>query len=298
MNAQFVQDFIRREALPDSYAADCASWFAPLADTLAQRVAVPGAAGKGLVLGISGAQGTGKSTLARFLAGALQSRGLHTVNLSIDDFYLSRAEREALARDRHPLLRSRGVPGTHDTALLLTKLDELQGSTSADAVALPAFDKATDDCLPRADWPRVRGAPALVLLEGWFIGVRPQQPVDLEAPVNALEREQDPDGSWRRYVNDCLAGAYQAAFDRLDSLLMLQAPSFHQVSAWRGLQEEKLRAARGGNGGGIMNAAELATFIQHFERLTRHCLRTLPDRADLVLHLGGDHRVSGQTGSL
>src|SRR4051812_33755031 len=70
------------------------------------------------ILGISGLQGSGKSTLATELIDAARRRGWSAVSLSLDDVYLTRAERESLARAVHPLLRTRGVPGTHDLTLL------------------------------------------------------------------------------------------------------------------------------------------------------------------------------------
>ena len=87
-------------------------------------------------------------------------------------------------------------------------------------------------------------------------------------------------------------------FSRIDIMVMLQAPSFEEVYAWRGLQEEKLRQSRQDTGGsdstGIMSTKQLSRFIQHFERLTRHSLATLPTSADLVFKLNQDHRIVAQ----
>ena len=81
--------------------------------------------GHPLVLGICGAQGSGKSTLAEALAERLERDGLACAVLSLDDLYLTRAERERLARGVHPLLATRGPPGTHDTSLGIAVLDAL-----------------------------------------------------------------------------------------------------------------------------------------------------------------------------
>ena len=64
-----------------------------------------------LCIGMNGAQGSGKSTLARFLQIYFQElHGLSVVILSLDDLYLTRADRIALAEEVHPLFKTRGVP--------------------------------------------------------------------------------------------------------------------------------------------------------------------------------------------
>jgi len=72
------------------------------------------------VLGIAGAQGSGKSTIARALAARFGCPVL-----SLDDLYLDGAARQRLAETVHPLLRTRGVPGTHDGAAGLAALESL-----------------------------------------------------------------------------------------------------------------------------------------------------------------------------
>jgi D-glycerate 3-kinase len=74
------------------------------------------------VLGLCGAQGSGKSTLAAALARMLARDGTRTAILSLDDIYLTRAERLQLAREVHPLFATRGAPGTHDVALGLATI--------------------------------------------------------------------------------------------------------------------------------------------------------------------------------
>src|SRR6187402_352808 len=94
-----------------------------LAERVLARFAAPIAhASSPFILGISGLQGSGKSTLAASLIEAAKERGWSAVSLSLDDVYLTRAEREALGRQVHPLLRTRGVPGTHDLTLLASTL--------------------------------------------------------------------------------------------------------------------------------------------------------------------------------
>lgn len=255
----------------------------PDATTLALAAdAIRRATGDGLrVIGLCGAQGSGKSTLAAGLAAVFERESVLTAILSIDDLYLTRAERERLARDVHPLLRTRGVPGTHDIALGLSILDDLAAGRPA---SLPRFDKASDDRAPASDWGVASADTRLLILEGWCVGARPQPDDALAEPVNALERDEDPDGLWRRFANAALAGPYQRLFGRLDTLLLLAAPGFDIVLRWRIEQEHRLRRECGGG----MNDAEVARFIRHYERLTRHILAEMPGRADLVIPLAED----------
>ena len=255
-----------------------------IADRLAEALAQAGT--RPLVVGICGAQGSGKSTMAA----ALARRFPRTATLSLDDLYLTRAERAALAQNEHPLFRTRGAPGTHDVALGIETIDALR---AGNAVRLPRFDKARDDRALSATWPEASASCDLVIFEGWCVGAIPQPEEALAAPVNDLERADDPDGRWRRAVNAALAGSYQTLFARLDMLILLAAPDWETVGRWRQEQEDGLRQA--GDGAGVMDEAAVARFIQHFERLTRHILEEMPDRADMVLRLSADRHAVQST---
>ncbi|WP_454887106.1 kinase [Sphingomonas oryzagri] len=241
-----------------------------------------------LVVGLCGAQGSGKSTLAAGLARLFGYEGVPSAILSIDDLYRTRADRERLAREIHPLLRTRGVPGTHDIALGHAVIDDLAAGRSA---RLPRFDKAIDDRAPPSQWEIAPAGTRLLILEGWCVGARPQAAAMLADPVNALEREEDAHGIWRQYVNEELAGAYQAFFARIDRLILLAAPGFDVVLRWRIEQEQALRRDHGGG----MSDTEIARFIRHYERLTRHILLEMPARADRVVPLANDRspRIRG-----
>ncbi|WP_298195273.1 kinase [Novosphingobium sp.] len=239
-----------------------------------------------LIVGVSGSQGSGKSTLCRMLEMLLrESHGLHAATLSLDDLYLTRAERAALARTVHPLFATRGVPGTHNVALGLSLLGAVRAGRAP--LKLPRFDKAKDDRAPEAEWHRFAEPLDVLLCEGWCLGARPQAEDVLAAPINRLEAEDDPDGIWRRHVNAALAGPYRALFEEPDCLIMLAPPGFEAVLGWRQLQEAKLRE-RTGLG---MSEAQVERFVMHYERLTRDLLADLPCRADVVIALAEDHAV-------
>ncbi|WP_198519242.1 kinase [Novosphingobium kunmingense] len=230
-------------------------------------------------IGICGAQGSGKTTLVAALAEQLALRGVKVATLSLDDLYLGREERQELARTIHPLFATRGVPGTHDPGLGLATVDALK---RGEAAPLPRFDKASDDPLPRIEWPPAPPGTEVLLLEGWCLGATPQNEAALATPVNAFEREEDPDGTWRRHANARLAGDYQPLFAAVNRLILLAAPSWEVVAAWREQQEADLRM-RGGSA--VMTPEQIVRFIQHYERLTRHVLATMPDHADLTVRL-------------
>jgi D-glycerate 3-kinase len=251
---------------------------------VAARIAARARAkGSLLVTGLCGTQASGKSTLVASVANLLRAEGLRVAQLSIDDLYLGHAERQQLARTVHPLLATRGVPGTHDIALGLTIFDAL---AAGQPIELPAFDKAQDDRKSAGSGTVVAPGLQVLLFEGWCVGARPQEAAALVEPVNALERDEDRDGRWRRFANEHLAGDYQQLFARLDELVLLAAPSFEAVLGWRQLQEHKLRdrlQAEGQPLARVMTDAQVARFIAHYERLTRHILAEMPARADVVI---------------
>ena len=239
-----------------------------------------------LVVGICGAQGSGKSTLVAALAERLAEEGIAAATLSLDDLYLTRAERQRLAGEVHPLFATRGVPGTHDVALGLSVLGAL---ARGEAAPLPRFDKALDDRVPSAAWPRALVGTQVVLLEGWCLGARAQPEEALAVPVNALEQSEDPAAIWRCHTNAALSAPYRQLFDRIDQLILLAAPSWEVVADWREQQEAELRTQTSGTG--VMTPAEVQRFIQHYERLTRWILKEMPERADVVVQLGEQREV-------
>lgn len=228
--------------------------------------------------GLSGGQGAGKSTLAALLESAFAFHGVRAQILSLDDFYLGKAERKDLARRVHPLFETRGPPGTHDVEMCGRTIDAL---VAGETEVLPVFDKGLDDRVGT----EVAGPADVVLLEGWCVGARPVSAADLETPVNGLESENDPDGHWRRYANDRLAGSYASLWQKLSALIYLSVPDLSAVRSWREQQEQALPADR------QMGREQIARFVQHYERVTVAMREELPSRAQGHVSLGKDHRV-------
>ncbi len=281
------RDFLEQHQLPVDYLQQAAIWFDPHIEKLALQHSQDSVR----VVGINGCQGSGKSTLAAYICCVLGEKyGLNGVALSIDDFYLTRAEREQIATDVHPLLITRGVPGTHDIALALTTITHLLENPGK--VSIPRFDKAMDDRARPMHWDQLNQHTDIVILEGWCVGV-PSQPANkLKCPINALEEKEDPDGSWRHAVNEHLSGEYKQLFAMLDQLWLLAAPSFDCVFNWRQEQELKMLAKRTGPATQAMDTKSLKRFIQHYQRLTEHSLETLPKLADVVFYLDEKRRIT------
>jgi D-glycerate 3-kinase len=278
------RDLFSSQSLADVLACDLEAFFVPMTAWLAQRARARSSMN---IIGISGGQGSGKSTLARVLAFLFEQMfGFNCAVLSMDDLYFTHRQRRDLARRAHPLFATRGVPGTHDVALGLSIIERLRRAGRGEVVALPRFDKTRDDRLSEHAWPRVSGPVHIVILEGWCLGLPPLSEHDLEQPINRLEAEQDPQGIWRHTVNNNLAAEYQTLFAQLDELIYLAVPDLEAVRTWRWQQEQELGAA-------LMNQDQVNEFIMYFERLTRHGMAVLPERAEVVIELDRGHRFSG-----
>ncbi len=290
-----LQAEISQRALPDDFLDTVEQWYLPTARHIYQQQQ---AQQHCLLVSFNGAQGSGKSTITAFLRLLLRHEfGLYTVEISIDDFYLTRAERRQLAEQVHPLFITRGVPGTHDVELARRTIDCLQHCAQENPCPLPGFDKAIDDRADPASWSVVQEPVQVILFEGWCNHAPVQTEQELKQAVNELERREDPDAVWRRYANEQLKVYHQQLFDPADMLVYLQVPSFEKVYEWRGLQEQKLARSANDNKHAVMDEQQLARFIQHYERITRACLQQLPQTADLVLRLDEYHAIQSlQTG--
>lgn len=237
------------------------------------------------VFAIAGLQGSGKSTLASQISAFAGARGHPVAVLSIDDFYLRKDQRLQLAREVHPLLATRGPPGTHDLGLALETIQSLRDGRPT---RLPRFDKLADDREPSARWPVMEQRCDFVLLEGWCLKTPPQNQDDLLQPINALERDEDSDGSWRRWCNAALANHYPRLWQTIDALWFLQGPDFDVVPGWRWQQEQSLQASDPQRA--AMSRAQVERFVQLFERVSRQALRTLPGIADKTIVLDAQRR--------
>ena len=244
-----------------------------------------------LFVGINGCQGSGKSTLAKFLSDTIKNdHDLKVLSVSLDDFYLSQQERQKLSHDIHPLLKTRGVPGTHNVELMKNTLEKLaQRQTN---FKVPQFDKTSDNPFPESEWILIAEPIDIVIFDGWCWGIAPQNKTQLQKPVNQLEAERDKLGEWRNYINNQIQTHYQPLYRYFNHWLFLKAPSFDCVYKWRLEQEKHLASTANGDETSIMSAGEIRQFIQYFQRITEHALATFSEQADTTFYLDKKRQIT------
>ena len=244
---------------------------------------------KTIIVGLTGGQGSGKSTISNILKIILKERfELDTVIFSIDDFYKTFHERKIMAKKVNPLFLTRGVPGTHDTKLLLRCLKQLKNFTKK-ILYIPKFDKSIDDRCPKQRWQKITNKPDIVIFEGWCVAATPQKNKDLIVPINILEKEKDKKKVWRSRVNKELKTNYKKIFQLIDLKIFLKVPSFDYVFKWRLLQEKKLRMTSKGKK--TMNEIQIKNFIMYYERLTKHMLKNLKGKSDFIINIDKKHQL-------
>lgn len=235
-----------------------------------------------VLISLGGAPGSGKSTLGRMLRFVLNEAGRRCQLLSLDDFYLPLAERQVLAGQIHRLCSVRGVPGTHELPLLLDHLEHLLQGNFSD-LRMPRFDKASDDRHQSATGYRLKAPLDYILLEGWLCGAPAMADEDLANPVNRLETGQDPDRTWRDWVNLNLREYHRQLDPLIDSRWFLQAPGWDSIVAWRWQQEQELAVPA------LKSLTETEEFLMHYQRLVEHMLATSGSWADLIIPLDASH---------
>ena len=286
----FIDTFIQKHRLDDAFNALINKAYLPIIQKILEWQALQT---KPLLIGVNGAQGTGKTTFSYFVAEYISDYyGLNTVVLSLDDFYKTKSERIALADAVHPLLKTRGAPGTHDLSLAFQALSECLDKKLKKTIRTPRFRKEIDDRADPCDWHDIQAPVDIVLFEGWCVSARPETQEALKTPINSLEEKEDAQGIWRAYVNDCLASTYADLFTLLDYTIMLKAPNFDQIIEWRMEQENKLRESskslKDVSKHHYMSQDTLKYFIAHYERLTQSMLHEMPNYADIVLSFNPD----------
>jgi len=246
--------------------------------------------GKTLFLGLSGGQGSGKTTIVGIMKIILEKffkRKVYTI--SIDDFYKTLKERNQMSRTIHPLFKTRGVPGTHDIKLI-KKLFNFIKRRKFKKFKLPKFDKSIDDRAKREYWTSVKKKPEIIILEGWCVGAKPQSNFLIKNPINALEKNEDKNLTWRNYVNNKLKNEYQKIFAMIDHFIFLKVPNFNMVLKWRFLQERKLKKKSYLNKK-IMSHTQIKRFIMFYERITLQMIKDLDKCASMVILLKKNHQI-------
>ena len=234
-----------------------------------------------LIQGFLGGQGTGKTTLTAVLTLILSHLGYQTISLSLDDLYLTYADRQIL-QSQDPRLARRGPPGTHDLELGLQVLAQLKQNRST--VNIPRFDKS----LWRGAGDRTQSEAVsnaeIILFEGWFVGAHPIDPVLFEtAPAPILTAA---DRAFAQDMNARLQD-YLPLWQQIDRLIVLYVPDYRLSKQWR-KQAEHQMIAQGKAG---MSDGEIDEFVEYFWRSLHPELFITPlvQACDLVIEINSDH---------
>ena len=229
---------------------------------------------KTLIIGLAGGQGSGKTTISSILLLILSKYfKLNVFKVSIDDFYKTRKDRKLLSRVKHPLLMTRGVPGTHDIDLMLNFFKKVK-TKNFKTFYVPKFNKAIDDRYSKSLWIKIKSKPDIVIFEGWCVGAKPQTNTELEKPINSLEKAHDQNAMWRIYVNKQLKTKYKSLFKQLDGLLYLKAKNFNMLKNWRLKQEKKLWIqTKNKKNLKIMSSGDVINFMQTYQRITQQMFK-------------------------
>ncbi len=240
------------------------------------------------IIGLSGGQGAGKSTITGILKFILKRKyGLNLCVFSIDDFYKTKAERKKMSKKVHPLFLTRGVPGTHDLNLINRTIKQLK-KQKFKTVLIPKFDKSIDDRSKKNKWQKIKKPPHLIIFEGWCVGAKHQKNTELKKPLNLIERKHDGDLIWRKTVNNSLKNHYKKLFNKIDRLVYLKAPNFDNIFKWRLLQEQKMKLTSKNKK--TMSKSQIREFIMFYERITRDMMKSFSRISDLTVFLDGSHR--------
>jgi len=247
---------------------------------------------KTLMIGLAGGQGSGKTTISTILTLILQNYfKLNVFKISIDDFYKTRKDRKLLSKNKHSLLMTRGVPGTHDINLILKFFKKIK-SKKFKNMKVPKFNKAMDDRCKKSLWYKINSKPDVVIFEGWCVGAKAQTVNQLKKPINSLERIYDQDGKWRSHVNNQLKTKYNTLFRQLDGLLYLKAKNFNLLKNWRLKQERKLWVqTKYKKNLKIMSKRNVINFMQTYQRVTQQMFKDAVKNSSIILNLNNNHQI-------
>tara|TARA_X000000368_G_scaffold393823_1_gene359845 strand:- start:97 stop:1020 length:924 start_codon:yes stop_codon:yes gene_type:complete len=247
---------------------------------------------KPFLIGLAGGQGTGKTTTSSIIKIILEKYfKLNVFKISIDDFYKTRKERVFLSKKIHPMLLTRGVPGTHDINMMLNFFKKVK-SKKFKSLQLPNFNKATDDRFAKKYWYNIKKRPDVIIFEGWCVGAKPEKNATLNKAINSMEKKKDQKKIWRKYVNQHLKLKYKDLYSQLNCLIYLKAKNFSLLQKWRLKQENKLwLKSKKNSKHKIMNKENVISFMQTYQRITENMFKKMTKHASILINLGSDHQI-------
>jgi len=246
-----------------------------------------------LIIGLSGGQGTGKTTITSIISLILRKYfKLKVFKISIDDFYKTRKDRKKLSISKHPLLITRGVPGTHDYRAIYEFFKKIK-SKKFSKLRLPKFDKSKDDRCHKKLWYKINSRPDVIIFEGWCVGAKAKKNSKLARSINSLEKTEDPYLVWRNYVNIQLKTHYKKLFKQINEIIYLKANNFKMLQKWR-IKQEKILWLKSKNKRNlrIMNRGDIINFMQTYQRITQSMFKDAPKYASIVMKLNSNHQIN------
>jgi D-glycerate 3-kinase len=243
-------------------------------------------------VGLAGGQGTGKTTTSSIIKIILEKYfKLKVFKISIDDFYKTRKERISLSKKVHPMLLTRGVPGTHDINMMLNFFKKSKAKKFKN-LRLPNFNKAIDDRFPKNKWNTINKRPDVIIFEGWCVGAKAETNKTLKKSINSMEKANDHKLVWRKYVNQQLKTKYKKLYSQLNCMIYLKAKNFSLLQKWRLKQEHKLWLKTKKKGGyKIMSKGDVINFMQTYQRITQNMFKNMPKYASIILNLNSNHQI-------
>ncbi|MDC3037821.1 uridine kinase [Candidatus Pelagibacter sp.] len=276
-----TEKFGNKQGMIKNYLIPICFWVAKKADNK-----------KPYFVGLAGGQGTGKTTISSIIKIILEKYfKLKVFKISIDDFYKTRKERLALSKKVHPMLLTRGVPGTHDISMMLDFFKKSKAKKFKN-MKLPNFNKAIDDRFPKNKWNTINKRPDVIIFEGWCVGARAETNKTLKKSVNSMEKANDHKLVWRKYVNQQLKTKYKKLYSQLNCMIYLKAKNFSLLQKWRLKQEHKLWLKTKKKGGHkIMSKGDVINFMQTYQRITQNMFKNMPKYASIILNLNSNHQI-------
>ena len=243
-------------------------------------------------VGLAGGQGTGKTTISSLIRIILVKYfKLKVFKISIDDFYKTKKERINLSKRSHPLLLTRGVPGTHDINMMLSFFKKTKNKNFKKMI-LPSFNKAIDDRFSKKYWYKINQKPDVIIFEGWCVGAKAELNKTLKKPINSMEKINDKKLVWRKYVNLQLRNKYKELYSQLNCMVYLKAKNFNMLQKWRLKQERKLRLkTKKVSSHKIMSKKNVINFMQTYQRITENMFKNTPKYASIVINLNSNHQI-------
>jgi len=200
-------------------------------------------------------------------------------------------ERISLSKKIHPMLLTRGVPGTHDINMMLDFFKKSK-NRKFKKIKLPNFNKATDDRFSKNKWNTINQRPDVIIFEGWCVGAKSENNKTLRKSVNSMEKVKDQKQVWRNYVNQQLKSKYKKLYSQLNCLIFLKAKNFGLLQKWRLKQERKLKFNSSKKSNlKIMNKEDVLNFMQTYQRITQNMFRYMPKYASIIFNLNANHQI-------